>query len=221
MVLLIHHPISPFSRKIRILLSEKRILFVLKEEKPWELSTEFTNLSLSKELPLFIFDGNIISSNYAICEFLEEANKEISLINGDLINKAEIRRLMDWFDKRFYKEVYCNIVKQKVHKRFSQGSAPDSKTLNIGINNLNYHMDYIDWLCETRKYLAGNEFSLADITAAAHLSILDYLGHIPWDKHKNAKLWYSKIKSRPSFKDILKDNIKGILPSKHYSNLDF
>ena len=62
---------------------------------------------------------------------------------------------------------------------------------------------------------------MADISAAANLSILDYLGDIPWDDYKNAKLWYSKIKSRPCFKDILKDNIKGILPARHYANLDF
>ena len=82
-------------------------------------------------------------------------------------------------------------------------------------------MEYLDWLTERRNYVAGDDFSLADITAASHLSIIDYLGDIPWDSYKNAKLWYSKIKSRPSFKDILKDNIKGILPAKHYANLDF
>ena len=42
-----------------------------------------------------------------------------------------------------------------------------------------------------------------------------------WEDYKNAKLWYSKIKSRPSFKDILNDTIKGIFPAKHYTNLDF
>ena len=62
---------------------------------------------------------------------------------------------------------------------------------------------------------------MADITAAAHLSIIDYLGDVPWEGYRNAKIWYSKMKSRPSFKDILKDNIKGILPAKHYADLDF
>ena len=65
------------------------------------------------------------------------------------------------------------------------------------------------------------DFSIADIAAASQLSIIDYLGDIPWDGYKNAKIWYSKIKSRPSFKDILNDTIKGILPAKHYANLDF
>ena len=149
MVLLVHHSVSPQSRKARIMMAEKKILFVLKEEEPWNLS------------------------------------KDIQKLN------------------------------------FKSGGAPDSKALKAGVNNLRYHMEYIDWLAERNNYLAGNEFTLADVTAAAHLSILDYLGDVDWDNYKNAKLWYSKIKSRPSFKDILKDNIKGIFPSTNYQNLDF
>lgn len=221
MVLLIHHPVSPYSRKIRLLMAEKRILFVLKEEEPWNLSPDIYKLNPAGELPIFIFDGNIITGNYAISEFLEEANQEVRLISGSAQQKAEIRRLTEWFDSKFYREVYRNLVTEKVYKRFGLGLAPDSTVLKAGLNNLNFHMEYIDWLTESRKYLAGDNFSLADIAAAAHLSIIDYLGDVPWDGYKNAKLWYSKIKSRPSFKDILKDNIKGILPAKHYNNLDF
>ncbi|MDO5387074.1 MAG: glutathione S-transferase family protein [Pseudomonadota bacterium] len=221
MVLLIHHPISPYSRKIRMLMSEKRMLFVLKEEEPWNLSSDVFKLNPAGSLPIFLFDGNIIAGNYAITEFLEEVNYDIRLLPKDPKQRAEVRRLTEWFDDKFYREVYRNIVAEKVIRRFEQGKAPDSRILKIGLNNLAFHMEYIDWLTERRNYLGGEEFSLADVTAAAHLSIIDYLGDIAWDGYKNAKIWYSKIKSRPSFKDILKDNIRGILPAKHYANLDF
>ena len=203
MVLLIHHPVSPFSRKIRMLMAEKKMLFVLKEEEPWNLSDDVYKL------------------NYAISEFLEEISNENPVLPKDAKQRAEVRRLTEWFDDKFYREVYRHIVSEKIFRRFANGGAPDSKALNIGLNNLAFHMEYIDWLAERRNYLAGEEFSLADITAAAHLSIIDYLGDIAWDGYRNAKIWYSKIKSRPSFKDILKDNIRGILPAKHYANLDF
>lgn len=221
MVLLIHHPVSPFARKIRILMSEKRMLFVLKEEEPWNLSADVYKLNPAGSLPIFVFDGNVIAGNYAITEFLEEVNQDIRLMPEDPKKKAEVRRLMEWFDDKFYREVYRNIVAEKLFKRFEQGRAPDSRILKIGLNNLNFHLEYIDWLTESRNYLAGDDFSLADITAAAHLSIIDYVGDVAWDDYKNAKIWYSKIKSRPSFKEILKDNIRGVLPSKHYANLDF
>lgn len=221
MVLLIHHPVSPFSRKVRIVMAEKKMLFVPKEEEPWRLSQDVFKLNPSGELPIYIYDGNVVAGNYAICEFLEEISKDYKLLPADVKSRAEVRRLTEWFDDKFYREVYRNVVYEKVHKRFKSGQAPDSRILKAGLNNLNFHLEYIDWLAERNNYLAGENFSLADIAAAAHLSVLDYLGDVPWEGYKNAKLWYSKIKSRPSFKDILKDNIKGILPAKHYANLDF
>ncbi len=221
MVLLVHHPVSPFSRKIRIAMTEKKMLFVLKEEEPWNLSQNVFKLNPAGELPIYVYDGNVIAGNYAICEFLEEISKDYKLLPNTPKERAEVRRLVEWFDEKFYREVYKNVVCEKVHRRFATGAAPDSRLLKAGLNNLNFHMEYIDWLAERRNYLAGENFSWADIAAAAHLSIIDYLGDVPWDGYKNAKLWYSKIKSRPSFKDILKDNIKGILPAKHYANLDF
>lgn len=221
MVLLIHHAVSPYCRKIRIAMSEKKMLFVLKDEEPWNLSADVYKLNPAGDLPIFLSDGNVVCGNYAISEYLEEINKEIKLLPDDIKARAEIRRLVEWFDDKFYREVYRNIVYEKVHKRFAKGLAPDSKILKIGLNNLNFHLEYIDWLIERRNYLGGEELTLADITAAAHLSIIDYLGDVPWDSYRNAKIWYSKMKSRPSFKEILKDSIKGVLPAKHYADLDF
>ena len=221
MVLLVHHTISPQSRKARIIMAEKKVLCVLKEEEPWNLSKDIQKLNPAGDLPIFIFDGHIISGNYAITEYLEENYRQPQLLTGDARHRAEIRRLADWFDQKFYTEVYKYIVGEKVFKRFKTGEAPDSKILKAGMNNLKYHMEYIDWLAERNNYLTGNEFSLADVTGAAHLSILDYLGDVDWENYKNAKLWYSKIKSRPSFKEILNDTVKGIFPSKNYQNLDF
>lgn len=221
MVLLIHHPVSPAGRKIRLQMAEKKMLFILREEEPWKLSDDIYKLNPAGELPVFLSDGNVIVGNYAISEYLEEASSDVPLIFGDTKQKAEIRRLVDWFDNKFFREVYRNIVFEKVHKRFANGLAPDSKILKMGINNLMYHLEYIEWLLERRQYLASDSVSLADLSAAAELSIIDYLGSVPWDEFKTAKLWYSKMKSRPSFKDILRDNIRGILPAKHYTNLDF
>lgn len=221
MVLLIHHPISPHSRKVRLLMSEKKILFSLKEEDPWNLSKDALKLNPAGELPIFVFDGKYIAGNNSICEFLEETFPDQPFLFGDALQKAEIRRLTEWFDTKFYREVHRTMVTEKVFKRFVTGTPPNSQVLKNGLNNLNFHMEYIDWLCESRNFLAGDSISLADLAAAAQLSVIDYLGDIPWEGYKNAKIWYSKIKSRPSFKDILKDSIKGILPSRNYNNLDF
>ena len=221
MVLLVHSSISPHSRKVRILMAEKKMLFVLKEEIPWALSKDIMKINPAGELPVFIYDGNIISGNYAITEFLEETYSQNRMISGSNKDRAEIRRLIDWFDNKFYREVYQYIAGEKIYNRFALHQPPESKRIKAGINNLRFHLEYIDWIVERNNYLVGSDFSLADISAAAQLSIIDYLGDVPWEDYKNAKLWYSKIKSRPSFKEILNDRIKGIYPSNHYTDLDF
>lgn len=221
MVLLIHHSVSPQSRKARLIMAEKKMLFVLKEEEPWSLSQEVLNINPAGELPILVFDGKVISGGYAIGEYLEECSPQYKLFPEDTLERAEVRRLMEWFDIKFYNEVYKYIVAEKVIKRFQYRQAPNSKILKAGLNNLNYHMEYIEYLADKNNYLAGKTLTMADLSAAAQLSIVDYLGDIPWNDYKNAKLWYAKIKSRPSFKDILKDTIKGITPSVTYSDLDF
>ena len=221
MVLLVHHSLSPQSRKARLIMAEKKMLFVLKEEEPWNISPEIRKINPSGDLPILIFDGNVISGNYAITEYLEESNAQYRLLPESAIERAEVRRIMDWFDTKFYNEVYKYIVAEKIIKRFQLKEAPNSKVLKAGLNNLRFHMEYIDYLADRNNYLAGKSLTLADLTVAAHLSIIDYLGDISWSEYRNAKLWYAKIKSRPSFKDILKDNIRGITPSANYTNLDF
>ena len=221
MVLLVHHSISPQSRKARLIMAEKKMLFVLKEEEPWNISDEISNINTSGDIPILIFDGSVISGNYAITEYLEESNPQYKLLPENAKERAEVRRIVEWFDNKFYNEVYRYIVYEKIIKRFQYREAPNSKILKAGLNNLRFHMEYIDYLADKNNYLAGNIITLADLTVAAHLSILDYLGDINWEEYKNAKLWYAKIKSRPSFKDILKDSIRGITPSANYTNLDF
>ncbi|MBR5154751.1 MAG: glutathione S-transferase family protein [Alphaproteobacteria bacterium] len=221
MVLLIHHSTSPQSRKARLIMAEKKMLFVLQEEEPWNLSEKAKQINPAQDLPILVFDGNVISGNYAITEYLEESNPQYKLLPEAPKDRAEVRRIMDWFDIKFHNEVYKYIVAEKIIKRFHLKEAPNSRILKAGLNNLKYHMEYVEYLTDRYKYIVGNDLTLADFTVAAHLSILDYLGDIPWDEYKNAKLWYAKIKSRPSFRDILKDTIRGIPPSSNYTNLDF
>ena len=98
---------------------------------------------------------------------------------------------------------------------------PRSELIRAGRENIGYHMDYITYLVERRNYIASEVFSLADIAAAAHLSCLDYLGDVPWDRYLGAKEWYARVKSRPSFRAILADHMPGLPPPRHYADLDF
>ena len=135
--------------------------------------------------------------------------------------RAEIRRLTAWYDLKFQREVTVNLVDEKVSKRFLGLGAPSSSAIRAGHANMSVHLAYIEYLIERRKWLGGESFSMADVSAAAQLSCIDYVDDVPWENFPEAKSWYARVKSRPSMRPILADHIPGIPPPKHYANPDF
>jgi glutathione S-transferase len=219
----LHHLfLSPFSRKARIALAEKGLTFQLKAENVWERRPEFLALNPAGEVPVLVEDdGTVIVDSTAICEYLEEVCPEPRLIPGGPAGRAEARRMAQWFDLKFNREVTRHLVGEKIMKRFLGLGEPDSTAIRAGKANIHYHLDYIGYLAERRTWLAGDTFSIGDIAAGAQLSALDYLDDVPWEEHQAAKDWYARIKSRPSFRPLLSDHIPGVPPPKHYANLDF
>ncbi|HUK06544.1 MAG TPA: glutathione S-transferase family protein [Stellaceae bacterium] len=222
MRLLYHLWLSPLARKIRVVLKEKNLDFTMKVEKTWERRPEFLALNPAGEVPVLIEpDGAVLADAGAIAEFLDEVYREKLLIGLNPTDRAEVRRLCSWFDGKMNREVTELLVGEKMMKRFLGLGEPNSTAIRAGKTNINYHLEYVTFLVERRRWLGGDHFSLADITAAAHFSALDYLGDVPWDQHEPAKEWYARIKSRPSFRPLLADHIPGAPPPKHYADLDF
>jgi glutathione S-transferase len=214
--------LSPFSRKVRIILAEKNLDFTMKAEKVWERRPEFLALNPAGEVPVLIEpDGTVIAATEAIAEYLDEVYRDKLLIGINPVDRAEVRRLTAWFDNKMNLEVTENLLGQKMMNRYHGQGQPNSQAIRAGHANLPYHLDYIGYLVERRRWLAGDHFSVADLAAAAHLSTLDYLGDVPWDDHEPAKEWYARIKSRPSFRQLLSDHVPGLPPPKHYTDLDF
>ena len=230
MIKLFQFPLCPFSRKGRITLSEMDIPVSMINEKIWDKRREFLALNPAGTLPLIIDEqDNIIINTYAIIEFIEEKyrddNNKSNFISGDIYQKAEIRRLIDWFDNKFYKEVTKVILRELVDKYYLKNeidnTSPNMELVRLAQENSLYHFEYISYLINSRRWIGGDHLSQADFAAAAHISCIDYLGKIDWNRWGSLKNWYARIKSRPSFSEILDDNIPGFRPPEHYSNPDF
>ena len=219
---LYHLPLSPFSRKIRLVLSEKRLPFELRMEKVWERRAEYLELNPACTVPTLLEDNGLaIPDSGVICEYLEEAYPDISLLGRTLAERVEVRRLVAWFDGKFAEEVSRNLVGEKFMKRLAGRGNPDANALRIGYTALRHHLQYIGWLAETRKWLGGANISLADFAAAAHLSVIDFAGDVDWTVSPAARDWYARVKSRPCFRGVLADRVPGITPPAHYADLDF
>jgi len=219
---LYHLFLSPFSRKVRLALGEKALETEFLVEKVWERRDGFLAVNPTGQVPVLVDDdGTIVAESMAICEYLDEVYPDPAILGREAATRAEVRRLVAWFDLKFNAEVSANLLDQKVWKRFMGLGEPDSEAIRAGHYNLHTHLDYIAWLTERRNWLAGDDYSVADMAAAAHLSCLDYLGDVPWEDHEDARNWYARIKSRPTFRPLLAAHIPGLPPPKHYADLDF
>ena len=219
----LHHlPLSPYCRKVRLALSEKRLIFELKVERVWERREEYLAMTPAATVPTLLDDNGLaIPDSNVICEYLEEAYPDNSLLGSTLSERVEVRRLVAWFDGKFDAEVTRNLNAQKYIRRLAGRGHPDAQALRSGYAGLREHLPYIGWLAETRRWLAGSALSLADLAAAAHLSVLDFSGDVDWALSPPAKDWYARMKSRPSFRALLADRVPGMTPPEHYADMDF
>jgi glutathione S-transferase len=216
-----HFPICPYCRKLRLVLAEKQLDVTLEPHEPWRRDERLLALSSWAEVPVLEVEGHALTESLAIAEFLEERFTEVKLGGGDIWERAEIRRLALHFDTKFAREVTDLLWRQKLIYRLKRSGTVNTAALRAGQENIRAHLDYIGWLAGERNWLAGDHLSLADLTAAAHLSVLDYLGDVPWETNADAKEWYARLKSRPSFRALLGDKIPQQSPADHYADLDF
>lgn len=221
MWLLYQFPLCPFSRKIRLLLSEKNVPFDLAREDPWSASDHFFNLNPAGRTPVIVNQEKpiVIPDSRAIAEYFEETIERNPMINGTAAQRAEIRRLVALFDENFYADVTAPLLSERMKKRILR-QPPDSGALRNAMKMAHGHLDYLDWLIDNRPWVAGSTMSLADLAAAAQISVADYLGGIDWSGHEQSRGWYAVFKSRPSFRPLLTERMDVIKPPAHYALLD-
>ncbi|MAI02649.1 MAG: glutathione S-transferase [Rickettsiales bacterium] len=219
---LYYMPLCSLSRAAQIILKEKKLKFEAINEPIWKRRIDFLKINPEGDLPVIIDDNkNIIIGYISLAYYLDENSIGVNLIGKTPKLRLEVRRICKWINNKFYREVTENILEERVFKNLKGLGQPSTEHLKAGRINLINHENYFEWILKDRTFIAGEEFTLADIAYSSFLSSLDYLGEIKWERITNTKRWYAKIKSRPTFRDILKEKIYAIPPSKTYQNLDF
>lgn len=223
--LLLHHfPLDPASRQVRLALGEKKLAFEERPVRYWEHDPVFHALSPTGRTPVLEVRGGervVVCELLAVLDWTEAFGGRPSLLSTDPAERAEALRLRSWFDRRFEVEVDAPILYERMEKRLQRLGPPEAEPLRQGRAALKEHLAYLDGLLAQRDWLAGRTLSQGDLAAAAHLSVLDYFGEVPWQAWPNLKTWYMRIKSRPSFRPLLADRISGMAPVDHYADLDF
>ena len=221
---LFHFPFDPGSRAARLALGEARIEWTEVLVRPWEDDCPVGNLNPSGMPPVLQTVGSpalTLCEAPAILGWIEDTQKGPLLMPSDAAERAEVRRLLAWFERRFTDEVNAVLLHERMEKPLLRLGPPEARMLREGREALKHHLAIFDGLLSRRDGLAGRRLSQADIVAAAHLSILDYFGEISWANWPGLKTWYMKIKSRPCFRPLLADRFQGVAPAACYADLDF
>ena len=221
MLTLYHYQLCPSSRFIRLLLNEYKIEHITQLENYWKPQDEFLLINPAGHLPVLIDNSNFPIIGFNACvEYIRDMDLNPNIFPDDYRKKAETYRLYHWFDTLFKKEVLDPIIYEKVFSRVIENLTPNSLNLRNGMQNLGFHIKYLEYLLRDKDFLVADTITSCDFFAAANLSVLDYLGLLNLRDYPKLKVWYFKLKSRPSFKNILKDYIVGLTPHENYKLLD-
>src|SRR6187549_1500537 len=140
---LLHFPLDPASRQVRLALGEKKLPFTEQAVSYWESPAELTSLNPSGLVPVLIEvkDGErtVVCEVRPILEHLEE--EEPGLLGDTPAERAETRRLMQWFDRKFAYDVNSLLLHEKMEKRLYGLGAPSLGNLRTGREALKQHLD--------------------------------------------------------------------------------
>ena len=144
MAVLHHYPLSPSSRFIRLQCSEYRFDITLRTQVPWLRDDAFLALNPAGEVPVLEDESlGVVCGARVISEWLEEIVELNKLMPEHAGQRAEVRRLIDWFETKFMLEVSRPLIKERLIKRFVSGQPASSTIMRAALTNAQIHMGYI------------------------------------------------------------------------------
>ena len=221
MITLYHYYLCSSSRYVRLILEEHKISYQTQLENYWKPQKDFLQLNPAGHLPVLINEENfpVIGAN-ACVEYIKDLELRSNFFVENYKEKAEINRLVHWFEVIFKKEVFDPIIYEKVYSRIVENITPNSENIRAALQNLDFHIQYFNYLLNNKNYFIKDELTNLDFLVAANFSVLDYLGLLNLKSYENIREWYFKVKSRPSFKTLLKDQMVGLNPHENYQKID-
>ncbi|QMW22103.1 glutathione S-transferase family protein [Sandaracinobacteroides saxicola] len=214
-------PLCPFSRAVRFALAEKGVVVELVPVTPWGGRDALVAMNPAGQTPVLENGTLTLCDSMAILEYFDETVERAPLLGAGAAERAEGRRLAAWFAQRFYGEVTAPLLRERMYKRVVTREPPDGNAIRLAGRAAEVQLQYLEYLLDHNRWLAGPTFGVADVVAAAQISVADYLMGIEWGGHEAARTWYSALKSRPSFRSLLSDRMEGVRPPPHYDQLDF
>jgi len=197
---LIGSPASPFARKARIVLAEKRIEYTWETQNPWAADSTVSDLNPLGKVPVLVLeDGTALYDSRVICEFLDGVSPIGKLIPAGNRERIEVRRWEALADGIVDAGALARAESQRPsHERSAAWTERQMKKVARGLDALESQLG-------ARAYCCGNNLTLADIAVGACLGWLDFrYPNLAWrDDRPDLERLAAKLADRPSFADTV------------------
>jgi glutathione S-transferase len=190
---------APNPRRVRIFLAEKGIEVPLEEVDIMKLKTpEFTELNWFQRVPvLMLDDGTAIAETIAICRYFEETNPEPALFGGGALGRATV----EMWSRRMELGLLLSVAQafRHLHPAMAQlevpqvpawGEANKPRVLDI--------LSFMDRELARRPFIAGDAFSVADITALVAVDFMKPARIQRPPELASLERWHREVSARPS-----------------------
>lgn len=192
---------APNPRRVQIFLKEKGIdieRIQLDINGLDQKGEAFTRINPMQKLPVLeLDDGTIIAETVAICRYFEETVPEPPLMGRTAVEKAKV----EMWQRRMELEFLLPVAFSFRHLH------PGAKTIEpiqvgewgeMNQDRARKFMIFLDGELANRDFVAGDEFTIADITCLVTCQFLKPARlNIP-DELKNLQAWYDRVAARPS-----------------------
>lgn len=191
---------SPYGRKVRVVLLEKKIPFRLQVENPWLPDSPVSSLNPLGKVPVLVLeDGESVFDSRVIVEYLDHVSPVAHLIPGEPKSRMMVRGVEALADGVTDAAVAVYLEKKRPpEQQSSDWLVLQEKTLFRGLEALSEAVGEKPW------YL-GNSMTLADVACGCTLGYLNLrFPEIDWrTAHPNLARLADKLATRPSFRETV------------------
>jgi glutathione S-transferase len=200
--------VSPFVRKVRVVLAEKKQDYTLEPVSPFAAPPEFLTISPLKRIPVLrdtdVAEPNTLPDSSIICDYLEHKFPEPALYPKDAFVRGRALWFEEYADSIVAATVGTGLFFERVVKRMLR-QQPDEeicrKTLGEKLPPL---LDYLNKELMGREYLVGDAFSIADIAVGSMFVNFAHAGEaVDGGRWADLAAYIARIHARPSFKALI------------------
>jgi len=202
--------VSPFVRKVRVVLAEKGVPYSLEQVNPFRPAPEFLAISPLKRIPVLRDtdqpEPNTLPDSSVICDYIEHKFPTPPLYPSDPMQRARALWLEEYADSILAQTIGPGLFFERVVKKMMRAETDEALCAKTLAEKLPPLFDYLEKELGGASYFVGDTFSIADITIATMLVNFDHAGEVlDASRWPHLAAFMTRLHDRPSFKACIEE----------------